>query len=345
MTEADGTLSWDQTTIVICEVEAGGLRGLGYTYADSSTARLINDVLADAVEGIEATDIPAASTAMYQVIRNLGRPGIASMAISAVDVALWDLKGKLFGRPVRDLLGGSRSEIDLYGSGGFTNYSDDQLRAQLGGWAEEGFRAVKMKIGGSCEEEGRRMALIRSEIGDAVKLMIDANGAYRRKQALQIAEVASALGVVWFEEPVSSDDLSGLRLLRDRAPTPVEISAGEYAYDIFYFRRMLEAGAVDILQADATRCGGITGFMKAASLAEAFSVPLSAHCAPALHVHPGCAVSNMVHLEWFHDHSIIEAKFFEGAPRPVSGSLAVLSEAGLGLRLRRADLEPYSVRE
>ena len=115
---------------------------------------------------------------------------------------------------------------------------------------------------------------------------------------------------------MSSDDLDGLRLLRDRAPAGMEIAAGEYGYDPFYFRRMLEAGAVDVLQADATRCGGITGFLKAAAIADASHMPLSAHTAPALHLHVCCAAPRLRHLEWFHDHVRIEQVLFDGAPTP-----------------------------
>ena len=126
---------------------------------------------------------------------------------------------------------------------------------------------------------------------------------YGRKQALALAASFADLGVTWFEEPVSSDDLDGLRLLRDRAPAGIEIAAGEYGYDIFYFQRMIEAGAVDVLQADATRCGGITGFLQAGTLCAASCLELSAHCAPSLHVHAACAMPNFRHLEYFHDHA------------------------------------------
>src|SRR5205085_10704766 len=129
---------------------------------------------------------------------------------------------------------------------------------------------------------------------------VDANGAYGRKQALAFAAAFAEQNVTWFEEPVSSDDLAGLRLVRDRAPAGMDMAAGEYGYDLYYFRRMLEAGAVDVLQADATRCAGITGFLQLAPLCQARGFALSAHCAPSLHVHPCCAVLPLRHLEYFH---------------------------------------------
>jgi L-alanine-DL-glutamate epimerase-like enolase superfamily enzyme len=149
--------------------------------------------------------------------------------------------------------------------------------------------------------------------------------------------------VRWFEEPVSSDDLCGLKLIRDRAPSVMEIAAGEYGYDSWYFQRMLEAQAVDVLQADATRCGGITGFMQAANLCQAYHLPLSAHTAPALHMHVGCAAIPVRNLEYFHDHVRIEQMFFDGVPQPVNGELRPdLSRPGMGLELKRADAERFA---
>jgi L-alanine-DL-glutamate epimerase-like enolase superfamily enzyme len=223
---------------------------------------------------------------MIHAIRNLGRPGIASMAISAVDTALWDLKAKLVDLPLVTLLGQVHDSAPVYGSGGFTSYSLERLREQLGGWVAQGIPRVKMKIGTHPSEDLERVKAARQAIGKGAKLFVDANGAYSRKEALAFAAAFAELEVSWFEEPVSSDDLEGLHLIRDRAPGSMEIAAGEYGYDLIYFRRMLEAGAVDVLQADATRCGGITGFMQVAALCQAHHLPLSAHCAPSLHVHP-----------------------------------------------------------
>src|SRR5512146_2310880 len=310
--ESDGTYEWDRTTLVVVHAEGGGARGLGYTYADSATARLIHDKLAAQVVGENALAPTAAWNKMLHSVRNLGRAGICSMAISAVDSALWDLKAKLLNVPLVTLLGQVRPAAPLYGSGGFTSYSDAQLVDQLGGWVEAGLGAVKMKIGRHAGRDVERVRAAREAIGDAA-LFVDANGAYTRKQALAQAERFTAFDVTWFEEPVSSDDLEGLRLLRDRAPAGMDIAAGEYGYDLFYFRRMLAAGAVDVLQADATRCGGITGFMAAAALARAYHLSLSAHCAPSLHAHLGCALPEVRHVEYFFDHVRIEHMLFEGA--------------------------------
>ncbi|HEX2911830.1 MAG TPA: enolase C-terminal domain-like protein [Chloroflexia bacterium] len=343
--EADGTYHWDSTTMVLVEAYAGNEHGLGYTYADSSTALLIKDKLVKVVTGCNAMAVPEAWDKMVYSIRNLGRPGIASMAISAVDAALWDLKARLLNLPLVTLLGPARESVPVYGSGGFTTYSLQQLQAQLGGWVQDGIPRVKMKIGTHPDEDLERVRAARQAIGETAQLFVDANGAYDRKQALAFAEAFSELGVVWFEEPVSSDDLEGLRLMRDRGPAGMAIAAGEYGYDLWYFRRMLEAGAVDVLQADASRCGGITGFMHTSALVRARSMDLSGHCAPSLHAHVACALGTVRHLEYFHDHARIEHMFFEGTLSPVNGTLHPdLSRPGMGLEFKRADAERYLVK-
>jgi L-alanine-DL-glutamate epimerase-like enolase superfamily enzyme len=336
--ESDGTLAWDQTTVVLVEIAAGGIRGLGWSYADGATAALVRDALAGEVKGRDAFGIPALHARMLARIRNLGRPGVAGMAISAVDVALWDTKARLFGVSLATLLGRVRDATPAYGSGGFTSYAVPKLQRQLGDWADEGFAMVKMKVGRDAGDDPARVRAARTAVGDRVGLFVDANGAYGRKQALELAAAFADAGVRWFEEPVSSDDLDGLRLLRDRAPAGMDVAAGEYGYDPFYFRRMLDAGAVDVLQADATRCGGVTGFLSAHALADAHGVPLSAHCAPAIHAHLGCALPRVRHLEYFFDHQRIERMIFDGATTPARGLLAPdLGRPGLGLELRRAD--------
>jgi L-alanine-DL-glutamate epimerase-like enolase superfamily enzyme len=341
--ESDGTLQWDRTTIVIVEVSAGGKQGLGYTYADTATATLIHDTLAPHIKGMDAMSPPAAYETMWRHIRNHGRPGICSMAISAVDCALWDLKAQLLGLPLVTLLGQVRSAAPVYGSGGFTSYSDRQLAKQLSGWVSQGIPRVKMKIGRDATRDVERVRVARHAIGQKAALYVDANGAYSRKQALAQAERFADFGVGWFEEPVSSDDLEGLRLMRDRAPAMMDIAAGEYGYDIFYFRNMLAAGAVDVQQADITRCGGVTGFLEVAALCQAHNIPLSGHTAPALHTHVACAVTPFMNLEYFHDHVRIERMFFDGLPQLVNGALRPdLSRPGLGLEFKYRDAEKFA---
>jgi L-alanine-DL-glutamate epimerase-like enolase superfamily enzyme len=342
--EADGTLDWDSTTLVVVQLTAGNVTGLGYTYAHTSVAAIVEHVLADVVVGHDVADIESCYDAMLRAIRNLGRQGIVATAVAAVDIALWDAKAKLFDVPLLSLLGAARPSIPVYGSGGFTSYSIDQLQRQLGEWAADGITAVKMKIGRDPLADRDRVHAARLAIGDECSLFVDANGAYDRKVALDQADAFARDRVTWFEEPVSSDDLEGLRLIRDRAPAGMEIAAGEYGYDVQYFRRMAEAGAVDVLQADATRCCGITGFLRAGAIGDAFCLPLSAHTAPSVHAHLCCAVARVRNLEYFYDHVRIEHMLFDGALDPSHGELQPdRSRPGLGLELKSQDAGRFAV--
>ncbi len=341
--EADGTLSWDATTIVLAEASTSGHTGLGYSYAAGAAAELILELLCDSVVGGDALSPQGAWGRMRRAVRNIGYPGVASSAISAVDVALWDLKARLLGSALSTLLGRVRERVPVYGSGGFTSYTPEQLERQLAGWIGKGIESVKMKVGSEPDRDAERVRHAREAIGEDAGLFVDANGAYGRKQALELAETfAGESGVSWFEEPVSSDDLEGLRLLRDRAPAGMSIAAGEYGYDLFYFRRMLEAGAVDVLQADVTRCGGITQLLQVAALCAARGVRLSAHTSPAIHAHVCAAIEPLEHVEYFHDHARIEELLFDGVPRLCDGALCPdPAVAGMGLTLRENEAERY----
>ena len=343
--EADGTMSWNSTTLVLVEVAAGGRSGIGYTYSDRSIVALIAGKLASIVRGIDALAPEAAWRAMQRAVRNMGREGLAANAISAVDCALYDLKARLLDLPLVQLLGSYRTSVPIYGSGGFTTYSDSELGDQLGKWvADDGCVNVKMKVGSEPALDPHRVQVASRAIGDRANLFVDANGAYSTKQALQLADVFGREGVTWFEEPVSSDDLEGLRTVRDRAPVGMDVAAGEYAYTIDYVRTMLGSGAVDVQQADITRCGGVTGFLQVASLCEAHHIDLSGHCAPALHLHAACAAPRLRHLEWFHDHVRIERMLFDGAPVPRNGAIHPdLSRPGNGLIFKDTDAARYAI--
>jgi L-alanine-DL-glutamate epimerase-like enolase superfamily enzyme len=346
--EADGTLSWDSTTLVLATVDCGDITGLGYTYAPAATARIVDDLLADVVTGSAVLDIPRISEAMHRAVRNAGLPGVAAQAIAAVDIALWDAKARLLGVPLVGLLGAARDDVPVYGSGGFTTYDAERQDRQLRGWVEEeGIPRVKIKIGeswGRCEERDRqRVALARASVADAADLYVDANGGYSAKQARRVAGALADEGVTWFEEPVSSDHLTTLAAIR--AQVSPEVAAGEYGYTLPYFEHMLAAGAVDCLQADVTRCGGITVWLRAAALAQSRGIDLSGHCAPHAHAHAAAAVPNLRHLEWFHDHVRIERVLFDGALDPGGGTVRPGRDGapGLGLTLNAERARPYRV--
>ena len=339
--ESDGTFAWEATTIVVAEAFSGGARGLGWTYGPAALASLIEGELGGVVRGSDVLDVTRAWDAMVAAVRNMGPWGLAMYAVSAVDVALWDLKARLVGTSLSALLGRRRERVEIYGSGGFCSYDETRLRAQLGGWAEQGLARVKMKVGRDPDADPGRVAAARAAIGDGVGLMVDANGAWDPAQAVALAHRFARSGVEWLEEPVSSDDLDGLRQVRARVPPGVAVAAGEYATDAYTFSRLL--GAVDVLQADVTRCGGVTGFLRAGELAAARGRPLSAHCAPNLSAHVMTAVPTARHIEYFHDHVRVESLLFDGALEPEQGTLVPDPDRhGHGLELRRADAERYA---
>ncbi len=336
--EGDGTLRWDSTTLIVCEIRARKRTGLGYTYGNKATAVVADHLAARCLLHRSALDIPGLHISMLEQVRNEGSRGIASMAISALDIALWDLKAKISGCSVVDLLGSASASVAAYGSGGFTTYTDRMLTEQLSGWVTEGLKSVKMKIGADPTADLDRVRVARKAIGPVTELFVDANGAFDTRRAIASAEKFAELNVVWFEEPVSSDRLDDLRRVRDRTPSAMEVAAGEYGYDSYYFRRMLEAEAVDVLQLDATRCKGFTGFLGGAAIAASFGWPLSAHCAPSIHMHVACAIPGFRHVEYFHDHARIEAMLFDGFIPPQGGELRPdRSRPGLGIAFKHRD--------
>jgi L-alanine-DL-glutamate epimerase-like enolase superfamily enzyme len=342
--ESDGTLEWKATTMVLVTVWSGDFRGIGYTYADAAVGNLIGSVLREVVVGRDVMDVVAIQTAMVKKIRNNGQCGMAMMAVSAVDIALWDLKARILGLPLCRLLGMERVGIKIYGSGGFTSYSDEELREQVARWVEKGIRAVKIKVGRDIKADERRVGAVRDAIEAWTGLYVDANGAYTVNEAVAQAELFSRYGVDWLEEPVPAVEREQLILIRRQVGGAMRIVAGEYGYHLNDFRVLLQAGAVDVLQADATRCGGITGFLKAGHLCEAFRVPLSSHCAPAVHLHVGLALACFSIAEYFHDHVRIEEGVFDGVSMPRDGQLFPdLSQPGLGLVFKERAAEAYRV--
>lgn len=342
--EADGTADWDSTTVVVVELSAGNATGLGFAYANEAAALVAQQLLKKVVEGQSPFAIAAIHHLLDRQCRNWGRPGLVSSAIAAIDIALWDLKARLLDVALITLLGKARDCVTAYGSGGFTSYSEKQLLDQLTGWADEGFPAVKMKIGRNASEDLLRVAAVRKALGNRTELFVDANGAYDSKQAMRSSYAFQDYGVTWFEEPVSSDDQAGLNYLVREGPPAVRIAAGEYIYTLDDARILVEAEAIDVLQADVTRCGGITNFLKISDLAEIKHLPLSAHTSPSVHATLCCALQPAINVEYFFDHQRIEPMLFDGAIRARKGMLTPDTSAlGLGLVLKRTDVQNFEV--
>ena len=338
-TESDGTLEWSSTTIVVVEAVGGGRRGIGWTYAPEAAGGVVTELLAPRVPGRNLDDLGALWLELGAALRNAGRPGVAFCALSAVDLALWDLRARLLDVPLATLVPAAHDRVPVYGSGGFCSYADERLAEQLRGWVAQGLESVKMKLGREPARDPRRLTVAREAIGDA-ELMVDANGAFGVKEAIRWAKrYVEEWDVRWFEEPVSSADAEGLRRVRD--DSRLEVAAGEYAYVLADFRNLL--GSVDCLQVDVTRCGGISGLLRVNGLAAAHGLDLSGHCAPQLSAHALCAVDRLRHLEYFHDHVRVESMLFDGVLTPVDGALVPdRSRPGNGLELKRADAQRWA---
>ncbi len=342
--ESDGTAEWTSTTTVTVRVQAGGCEGFGYTYASASAVEVISDTLYPAIQNMNAFDIPHAWQAMRIAVRNMGQPGIAATAISAVDNALWDLKAQLLGVPLIQFLGAAREKIEVYGSGGFTTYGPEEITRQIAGWRAQGIRKFKIKIGRDREQDGPRILAGLHALPLNGELFVDANGAYHPQEALKVAQGFANTPVTWFEEPVSSDDIEGLVYVHERSPPGLHIAAGEYGYTPDDFRHFLTRDALDTIQVDATRCLGATGFLEAAAMVEAFHRPLSAHCAPLLHTHLCCHAQNAVHIEYFWDHARIEGMLFDGVPKVEDGYLTPQTERpGFGATFKEKDAEEFAL--
>ncbi len=342
--EQDGTLTWNDTTLILVKVAGGGRAGTGYTYGHPAAAVLINDTLATLVTGKNLFDIPAIFQSMVSAIRNNGTSGIAMIAVSGVDTALWDLKARVLEQPLCSIFGRARNGMLLYGSGGFTNYSDTQLTAQFRHWEDSGIKAMKMKIGAQPASDVKRVEMARRSLHVSTALFVDANGAYTARQALSLAAKFAEYDVSWFEEPVRSSNTEGLKFIRNHLPAGMQVAAGEYGFYADDFKTLLSGFAVDVLQADATRCGGFTGFLQAGMMAAAWQIPFSSHCAPSFHLHAAIALPGFYIAEYFFDHARIEEMLFDRAITVQDGYMEPdTSVPGCGLEFKYKDAEKFLV--
>jgi L-alanine-DL-glutamate epimerase-like enolase superfamily enzyme len=332
--EADGTLSWQATTAVTVTLRAGGTSGLGWTYSSPAAASIIQHHFLDILTDRDALDIAGGWSGMHRAARNLGTKGLVMQALSAVDIAWWDLKARLLHLPLTALMGRCRTSVPIYGSGGFTTLTDPQLEDQVQQWQSIGCTAMKIKIGESwgtrIDRDLARVHQLRELAGPDTELMVDANGGYCTGQARRVGAALDEEGVTWFEEPVSSDDHAGLAMIR--SVLRCDIAAGEYASDLYDAAALLPV--VDCLQLDATRCGGYTGWLRGATLAQAHNLDVSAHCAPALHAPVAAAIPNLRHVEYFADHARLEPLLVDGVPAARRGALHPNSNSpGHGMRI------------
>jgi L-alanine-DL-glutamate epimerase-like enolase superfamily enzyme len=334
--EKDGTLEWQSTGLVTLELYAQNHIGLGYTYADRATSEAIVQHGLPVILGRECGDHFILVEKIKKLCRNLGNSGISAMALSAIDIALWDLRARSLNISIQELLGIRRRNVSFYGSGLFLSNETSELTKQVHLFKELGIHKFKMKIGEDLEGDMARVRLVRDLIGKDSDIYVDANGAYNPKAALNIAYQLAKENVSWFEEPITSDDKRGLQYLRNNFPYSLQLVAGEYCYQTADVLELLENKAVDVLMVDATRCEGISGMIIASHLARAFNIPFSTHCAPLLHGNIGVSFDNLLISENFYDHYLIERKYFEHQGSYENGKfIPDENQCGFGWKLRK----------
>ena len=310
-----------------------GIEGIGYTFmgwAISGALKTAVDELAALVVGHDPLAIEAIHHKLRAAAGTSGPGGIFTLAVAAIDIALWDIKGKALGLPVAALAGGFRRQAPVYASGALSrDFTLDHCVKAAARLVESGYTHMKMNLAlpgrTTVGMEVERVREIRNAIGPDVELMADVNQRWDVRQALSIGSRLEEFGLFWLEDPIAHDDYPGLAAVADGLKTP--IAAGEYVYGTVPFRHMLEARSVDIVMADVMRTGGITHWLKIAGMAEAFNLPIVSHLYPELSVHLVCAVPNGLVVEnmpWSN-------RLFQEIPRPVAGQLAVPQKPGLGL--------------
>ena len=321
--------------------------GLGVGIAHPGVRVTIDKTLKSLLIGEDPFAIERLWERMFWRVRSYGRKGIAFCAISAVDIALWDLKAKALGLPLYRLLGPYQERVPIYGSGGWTHFDERELVEEQTGYIERlGVRAVKMKVakdfGRSEREDVRRLAAVRQAVGDEVEVLIDANNGYYAKQAIGMAKRFEDYNVGWFEEPVLADDIQGLAEIARAISIPV--ATGEHEYLKYGFKDLIARGGADIVQPDVGRVGGVTEWMKVAHLAHAFNLPVAPHAFQLVHLHLACATPNLRIVEYLGVSEEGDRVWYTEFPRPKDGWWAPYPDRpGLGLELDPKAVEQYAV--
>jgi len=323
------------------------LTGVGWSWSHA-VATIVNERLRDLLVAEDPLQTEWLWNRMYGAEGTLtyGRRGVAVRAISAVDVALWDLKGKALQMPVYRLLGGCRSCVPVYASGGYyeEGKTADDLADEMVAYVKQGFRAVKIKVGLlSLDEDEERVRAVREAVGPDVALMVDANNAYQPYSAIRAARAFGEYGIEWLEEPVSPDDACGSARVAATVDTP--IASGELEYTRYGFRELIDKQAADIVQPDASVAGGVTEWIKIAALASANRIPIAPHSSQEVHVHLVAATPGALNVEFFDPSADIvkTEELFTTRLTPRDGCLPVPQKPGFGIELSRKALEKYRV--
>jgi len=313
-----------------------GIEGLGTSAGSTAVQAVVEDSLKEVLIGEDPFNIEKLWNLMFWTVRGVGRKGIAFCAISALDIALWDLKAKALNLPLYRLLGPYTDTVPVYGSGGWTNFSESELVAEQVGYVERGFPRVKMKVGkdfGMSEDEDvKRLAAVRKAVGDDVEIYVDANNGYYAKQAIRMSQIFEQFDVKWFEEPVLADDIEGLSVISQSTTIPV--ATGEHEYTKYGFKELISRGGADIVQPDIGRVGGVTEWMKVAHIAHGFNLPVAPHAYQLIHLHVACATPNLKVVEYLGVSDQSDRVWYTEFPEPVNGMWSPYPDRpGLGLEL------------
>jgi D-arabinonate dehydratase len=306
--------------------------GLGYINFDAATTIQAFKATESVVVGKNPLENEAIFNDLFWKFRG-ARKGFAFNVISALDIALWDIKGKVAGMPVYQLLGGRERKIPIYASGGWTSYTTRELVDEAVTAVKAGYKNIKMKVGYDCghspKEDIKRVAIVREAVGDNIGIMIDANNVWNAGTAARFIQEVEQYDLIWFEEPTIADDYEGLAYVRSKCNVPV--ATGEHEFTRYGARDLVSTHAMDIFQPDICRCGGFTELLKMNAVAQAWNLQLAPHCVDLVHAHFLSAASNGMMLERLVVEDFLLSKIFPNSKPPKDGFLEISDLPGLGL--------------
>jgi D-arabinonate dehydratase len=340
---SNGKYTYYNTEIVICQVSTDeGITGVGWTHGDEMVLCAAKKI-EPYIIGEDPINVERIWDKIY-LPKIFGRKGLATRAISAVDIALWDIRGKAFGQPLYKMLGGFRKEVPVYVAGGYyeTGKSNSGLQEEMEANLQKGIKAIKMKIGRfTIKDDLKRIEDVRKTVGDSVDILVDANNAYSRMDAFKIGLELDRLGVYWFEEPVNCDDIDGSAFLVDRINTPIAL--GENEYTRYGFRDIIAARATNVLNADAQILGGITEWKKVADLAAAYNMPLAPHGDQEIHVHLVASISNGLIVEYYDTNlnALLDRMFKTKTVLNPNGTVSPSELPGIGFEVNFDAIEEF----
>lgn len=338
----DRTLAIESIELITCEVETDtGACGAGYTYTLGRGGAGVHGVLAEMAGMLVGEQVRAASGIWERLDRGfqrIGHAGAVSLALAAVDVAIWDLLAVAAGTPLHRYLGSEREQIPAYGSSIDLGYSGEKLIATMAEHVERGFQSVKVKVGHPVSQDLDRLAAVREAIGPERRLMVDANLGWSLPEAARRARLMEELDLTWLEEPLHPEDVEGHARLQ--AQTSIAIAAGETLFSVAELRRYIDCGAIRFVQADVARMGGITPFLRVAELAHAAHLTMAPHFVQDVHVHLLCALPNAEILEHL---PLLDALIEDPLVVAADGTVAPPERPGVGVRFRRELLAPHRV--